>query len=283
MTPRRDAEPPSGRDAGYAAAAAMLAAAAFALVAAQVARTSRSEVQGAYADAASARLDAAADAGFALALQALTSPDPRTRWDLGDAPHELSFAGARLSVVVEDERGKIPINTLTPTQVASLFRAAGAPAPRAAELTEAFLDWRDPQRAARRTKPTGPPRPGGFLSVFELRDLAGMDEALFARLEPEVTVSNGDTGFDPAHAGLLALQVMEGADSGSVRGIEARRERSGQRTALSTAASEDPHSRAVTVAVTAQDDEGGRSRRRYLVELTGAPARPYLVRQRLPA
>ena len=217
-----------------------------------------------------------------MALAQLTAPDPNARWDLSDTPHALTFRGAALTVVVEDERGKIPLNTMTPSQVSAMFQAAGAPPARATALTDAFLDWRDPQRAGRKTRPTGPPRPGGFLSIFELRDLEGMDEALFARLEPEVTVSNGDTGFDAAHAGLLALQVMQGADAGSVRGIEARREREGQRTALTTTLAEDPHARAVTIAVTAQDATGDRAKRRYLVELTGAAARPYVVRQRMP-
>lgn len=269
------------QETGYAAAAAMLAAAGFALVAAQIARTSRSELAGASAEATHQRLVADAQAGFALAIDGLSRGGPDA-WSYGREPHDLEFGGAHLTVVVEDERGKVPLNTLTAPQVLTMFKAAGASDAQAGALSAAFLDWRDPNRAGHASSVAPASREGGFSTIYDLRRIPGMNEDLFAALAPSVTVNTGDSPFDARNATPLALEVMTGADAGSVKGIELRRELSGERTALSTDSPGDPHAHALTVRVSAQTASGDRAHLAYLIELTGASARPYVVRSALP-
>ena len=137
-----------GSEGGYAVLAAMVAAAGFALVAAQLIATSRGAVVSAGAEAARARLTADAQAGLALAIDGLESPDASSRWALNGDPRTLDFDDAELTIRVEDERGKIPLNTLSPDQARAMFRLAGADPADVETLTQAFL--------LRRTRTTGP-------------------------------------------------------------------------------------------------------------------------------
>ena len=132
-----------GREAGYAVIAAMVCAAAFALAAAQLTVTSRNAVTTASAEAARARLEADAQAGLAIALDGLQDPDPQARWTLGGEPRTFDFDDAELIVAVEDERGKIPLNTITPSQARAMFQLGGAEAASVDGLVAALLLRRD--------------------------------------------------------------------------------------------------------------------------------------------
>ena len=196
-----------------------------------------------------------------------------------------TFGDATLTVGVEDERGKVPLNILTGTQVRALFQHAGAEPAAVDGLVTAFLDWRDPNRASR-LHPTGQGAaapshgPGGFRTIQELALLPGMTTDLYAALAPAVTVSSGDTAFEPRTAGALALQVMSEGGANSHAMIEKLRELAGQRTALDTEPPLDPVGRALTVRIAADDGRGGHVEQATIVELTRVAEHPYIVRCR---
>ncbi len=271
-------------DHGSATLAAVLAAACFAMLAAQIARTSRSEIRSANADVVHARLAAAAEAGLALAVNHLAADDPSARWDFTGQTYRVEFNGADLAIRIEDERGKLPLNTLTQAQARAMFERAGADPVKLDDLVTAFLDARDPNRrlaADGRLASVTPQGGGGFRTVSELALLSGMTPALYAAIAPSATVNAGDRPFDARTATPLALQVMSG-DGDGVAAIERQRELAGQRPALAldTQAPPDVVGRVLTVRVSAEDGAGGRVQDATLVQLTGHPDRPYVVRQR---
>jgi general secretion pathway protein K len=240
----------------------------------------RSAVVGASAGQARARLTAAADAGVAMTIHDLGLTDPKLRWSLTDPPHQLDFGDARLSVAIEDENGKIPLNFIRPDQMRRLFEQAGADPRQIDGLVEALVDLR------------GDPQPGGFVhadprlaaqrgpltNLDELQLLPGMTPALYARIAPALTVHATTLAFDPRTASPLALAVMSPSYASSPAAIEQAREKAGEITAL---ASQPPISltgRTLTIHVEASDGQGGRLARTAVVEFTGAANRPYVMR-----
>lgn len=270
--------PRSPADAGYAALACMLAAACFALIALDVTRTSRSEVQAAQAGLVHARLSAAADAGLVLAVQHLTDPDAGARWE-SDVPHEVEYAGTRLQVRIEDEAGKVPLNTATPAQITALLESAGVDAAAAKALVSNFLDFRDPTRAGAGAAAAG--RTGGFRALIELASVPGFTPDLYERLAPSVSVAGNDVPFDASVATPLALAAMDGPGRSGVRSLERARELAGESTALSTEPPKAVAGRTLTIRVTALSGSRDRVKQATLVQLTGRPDRPYLVKERV--
>ena len=267
------AAPFPAREAGYAVIAAMICAAGFALVAAELTATSRNAAVTASAEATRARLDAEAEAGEAIALDRLQAADPSRRWALGADPVTLDFDDGKLTIGVEDERGKIPLNTVTPVQARAMFAAAGADAADADALSAALVRQRDPDPHVDEAQAVG------LSSVRDLLLLPRMTPALYAALAPSVSVSVRDAAFEPRTATALALEVMEGAAPGSVALIEREREIAGDRTALDTGPPLQLAGRPLTIRVQVRDDRGDRLDRARVVELTRSAAHPYVVRQ----
>ncbi len=273
---------PAGRQAGYAVIAALLAGACFALLAAQLVSTSRSAVQDANAEIVRAKLAAAADAGTALALDGLSTADPSARWDIDGRPRHERFEGAELTITVEDERGKIPLNLITPAQAHTLFERGGADPAQVDALVEAFLDRRDPSRTTHATAASpGAEAAQGFARVSDLTGVTCLTPALYAAIAPSATVSADDAAFDPRTATPLALQVMGGESASAPAVIERQRELAGERPALDLAPPINLTGRALTIRVSAADSRDGRFETASVVQLTGRPERPYVVRARL--
>ena len=79
-----------------------------------------------------------------------------TRTAVGDEPDPIdigkvtgSFGGGFWQVNVQDESGKININTVSEQQLGALVRAAGIEDPDAGILVDSILDWRDTDSTAR--------------------------------------------------------------------------------------------------------------------------------------
>lgn len=230
--------------------AAVATTAFFAYVAFQAIASARSAVTSARAEAVRAGLSADADAGMALAAHGLGLEDPAQRWRLTGEQREVEFDGARLVIAVEDENGKVPLNFIARPQLVQLFSEGGASAAEAGALSDELL-------AERKADPRG------LSALDQLAALQGMTPALYARIGPVVTVASPIDAFDPRTASPLALSVMRSSlrDPGS-----------------EPLPAPSLTGRAFTIRVQATDGRGGAVWRTYVVEMTGARARPYLVR-----
>jgi len=270
---------------GYALVAAVASIAAFALMALLLQTSSAGTIQIARAELVNARAQAAAEAGIALAISHLLSTDPAGRWDFDDRTRRLTFDGAAVAIRIEDEHGKVPINLAEPDQLRRLLEGVGLDGRALDVAVDSLIDWRD---ADEDPQPAGAeypsyrsrgiaPRNGPLLSIDELGEVRGFSPALIERLRPLVTVHFGTGPFEPRHALPLAITAMLG-DAGAADAIDRERELEGQRTAISTD-SPPPVGLPITIIADATLPGGGHARRSALIELTGAPVRPYVIRE----
>lgn len=265
----------------------MASIAVFALIALSVIEASRSTVIAAGAETARARVGAAAEAGVAIGLRDLLNAGPGGAAIDGRVKH-VRFAGADLAIAVEDERGKVPLNALDDDQVRRLFEVLGLSGERLEIATDAFLDWLDDDDDSR---PNGAeeayyapqgihPRNGMLKSVAETALIRGLDARMAAKLETVATVHFGKGSFEPGHASLTAIRVMEGDDRGAVDLINRQRELEGQRTAIAIDSRQSLTGRPLTIHVQARIGNDARSEIRQIVIPTGRAAQPYALRER---
>jgi len=215
------------RERGYAMIAAIAAVAFFGYLALAAIAGSRSAVVAASAGLTRARLAADADAGTALAIHGLGLTDPSRRWSVTGPPRQVTFRDARLTITIEDENGKIPINFIQAQRLQSLFELAGADPREIGGLVQSLLDLRGDSNPSGHVGPAGAPRMdprieaqrGPLSSVDELELLPGMTPALYAKIAPAVSVYASTLAFDPRTASPLALAVMSPSYAGSPAAI----------------------------------------------------------------
>ena len=275
----------AGQD-GYATVAAVAAIVVFALLAMVLQASGHGSLAMADAEVSRARASAAADAGLALALAGLLSDDPAGHWSPDGRARQLDFAGGRLAIQVEDERGKVPISLLDEAQAEHLLQLAGLQGDRLRIARDSLLDWSDDDDDARtdgaESQYYAPrhisPRNGVLQSIDELALVRGFDPALLAKLRPIVTIDWAGGPFESQYASPEALAVMTDQDADSPSGIARRRELAGQVTALGFSGAESLTGHILRVNVRGQEPGGGVATRSWVVQITGTGAQPYVIR-----
>jgi general secretion pathway protein K len=160
-------------------------------------------------DATQARY--AAEAGLNLAVFELRKSDPLARW-IGDGrPYAFGYGEAQVEVRITDDSGKIDINAVNSLDtLTNLFMANGVAEEQAQALTAAIIDWKDPDDES---QPNGAeiaqykaaglsygPKNAPFDTVSELQQVLGMNYALYAKLEPSLTIYSGRSEPNAAYA-----------------------------------------------------------------------------------
>jgi general secretion pathway protein K len=267
---------------------AVASLAVLALLALTIIAATRGSTRSARAELDRARLTAAADAGIALAVQGLAQPSAARRWQPDGQVRSLQFGGAQLDIRIEQELAKVPINNLNDAQVETLFAQFGLQGAELEEARDAFLDWRDGDdearlRGAERDEYAARgirPRNGALRSNMELAVIPAIGPALALRMDPYVTVFSPAEGrFAAAAASPLARRVM--ADRVFEDRFEGAAVVQGGLEDDETARVDDGVTgRPLRVVVTARGGDGSAARRNVVIELTGNPARPYVVRAR---
>lgn len=176
----------------------------------------------------------AAQAGIERAVYELRDPDLAQRWVGDGRPYEFDFNGARVQVELTDESGLIDINTADDTLLQSLFTSVGIDQQRAAELSAAIQDWRDPddlpmQNGAESDayKSAGlsyDPRNAPFQTVGEVQQVLGMDYDLFEKIESSITIFSGSGLPNAAYAPLQVLMTLPGMTEDLARQLIALRQ-----------------------------------------------------------
>jgi general secretion pathway protein K len=267
---------------GYGLVTAVLAMAVAAMAALAIAQASRVAVAGGEGDLARARADAAADAGFAITLHHLAALDDTALQAIDGRPRVIDLDGARITVRMIDERGKIAINHAEDATLVRMLQQAGLAGDALATARDGLLDWIDDDDLARDhgaeagdyARSGIAPRNAGLLSIDELARVRGFSPALVERLRDYVTVDPDVLAFDPAHAQPRALAAMKPEADLSPQVIEREREAAGEQVALAGGDPRDLLHRPVTIAVDA-DVPGGHVHRTCVVVLTGKPDHPW--------
>lgn len=257
--------------------------------------SARSETRLARSHLDSARARHLAEAGIERAILALldSREAPQLRPD-GSRGVELRLAGGTVLASVQDECGKIDLNTGWGELIRGAVQVAGLSGREADAVTDAILDWRDPddQRRPRgaerrdyeRAGKVGP-RNGPFAAVEELRAVMGVTPELYRRLEPIVTVNCLQAGIDPRVAPLAALRAIPGIRDREVEEVAALRRRSLDRgdplpgatlTGIQRYTAPSPGF-AYTILATARLDGGAEYRLEAQVWLQPEGERPYAL------
>jgi general secretion pathway protein K len=277
-------------DEGYAIVAAVGALAVFASVSYAILAADRGNLAELRGEVDRAHLEAAAEAGLTDAIEGLATTDVTRRWAIDGRTVARSFDGDKLTITVEDERGKVPYVGLSADQLRRLFKGAGAPDDRTEKLVDAYQDWFDPDADPERhtaelaryaARGIRPPDSGGDGTLTELARLDGMDAATYAKIQQVLTPYFGGSGaFTPGTASPLAIETMseQGADDPEV--LERQQEIAGEVPALAFASEDQSMAgHAVTVVVDVDDPDGRHLERRTVVEFTGRSSPAFYVRE----
>jgi general secretion pathway protein K len=262
--------------------------AVLALLALTMIEATRGSTRSARAELDRARLSAAADAGIVLAVQGLAQTNPARRWLPDGRVRRVEFAGATLELRIEDEVAKVPLNLINEEQADALFAEFGLQGAELEAARDALLDWRDGDTDPR---PRGrerdryaedaiKPRDGPFRTNGELAAIPAIGPELAARMDPFVTVfATGAPRFAEDRASPLARRVMtERVIEENFGGVAVREggldpQDFGRRD-------DGVRGRPLRIIVRAFTADGAAARRNVVVELTGNPTRPYVIRAR---
>jgi general secretion pathway protein K len=167
-------------------------------------------------DTVTARYDA--EAGLERAVYELRNADPAQRWIADGRPYEFDFDGARVSVELTDESGKIDVNSADPNVLLSLFISVGVDLDRAEALVDAIQDWKDADdlplakgaeiNEYKAAGLTYGPRNAPFQTVSEIQQVLGMDYDLYQRIEPAITIYGMGGQPNAAFAPIEALRAL---------------------------------------------------------------------------
>ncbi len=267
----------------------MASLAVLALLALTIIEATRGSTRSARAELDRAQLSAAADAGIVLAVQGLAQANPARRWQADGRLREIEFAAATLEIRIEAELGKVPLNKISDDQVQALLAEFGLQGAELDDARDAFLDWRDsdfdPRLRGRERDEYAQdnimPRDGPLRSNGELAAIPAIGPQLAARMDPFVTVFAPDSAdFAADLASPLARRVMTERvfETEIVNGVAVRE---GGLAPENTGRVDDGLTgRPLRIVVRARGVNGSAARRNVVIELTGNPARPYVVRSR---
>jgi general secretion pathway protein K len=209
----------------------------------------------------------------------------------GERNYVLSLADGTATVAVEDEAGKIDLNTAEPELLEGLFRAAGLSDAAAEGLRDAVADWIDEddlRRAAGAEDAEyiaagSPYRPGQrrFAAVAELQQVLGVTAAVYDRVAPALTVFSQQAGIDLRVAPALALAAIPGLGAADIAAIEEARESDGasvpRLAELGRFAARSPEN-TFTIRSAGRTASGAVYVREAVVRLTGNPIWPYAIK-----
>ena len=174
-----------------------------------------------------AAAEAAADGAIVEAIFHLLDSSP-AHWPADGRPRDLRLGGARVTVRIDSEAGRVNPNTAQPQLLAALLHAVGADTATATRVAGAIVDWRFPdaqgtadgpgtggKAAAYRAAGRDYLPPGAhFETIDELGLVLGMTPDLLAGIAPYLTLAHeGDP--DPGLAAAPVLAALREAAAGT--------------------------------------------------------------------
>lgn len=175
----------------------------------------------------------AAEAGLNRAVFELGNPVQETRWRGDGRPYSFDFDGAKVTVELVDETGKIDLNQADVRLMTQLFISAGLEQRVAEAMAARVQDWKDPDES---TLPDGAekaeyerenlgyiPRNQPFLTVGEVQQVLGMTYEQFLQIEPMLTINAGvgQPNLAFAQADVLAIALAQQGSPASAEQIAA--------------------------------------------------------------
>lgn len=198
----------AGRQAGIALLAVLWVISGLSIVAATVLTQTRTDIQltRTHADLAKAR--AMAEAGVYRAVYELLRPRGTVQFGLPENMPRLEGRGSVVTIHIENEAGKIDVNTAPEALIRSMFAKAGASGVETSLLTGRFnrMNRLNDDTALPNTAPEFP-----SIEAFA----AGLDlsQRVWETIAPWITVHNGQPGINPYVADEAVLSIVPGFDA----------------------------------------------------------------------
>lgn len=225
---------PGSRTDGFALVMVLWVLSLLMIMAASFSLTMRRETGVIAGMTAGSKALAAAESGIAMAEMMLLHPDPLQRWHTDGNIYQIQFLDALVRVRLQNETGKIDVNSANPQQLQQLLGQLPIDRDRQTALASAIMDWRDEDDLVnidgaeeKEYKAAGKlyrPSNKAFQSLEELQMVLGMDETILKQLEPLITIYSGQAQVDTTQASREVLLAL-GLDAIVVdQCIEARRQ-----------------------------------------------------------
>lgn len=214
------AVPSKGAKNGFALIIVIWGIGVIALLIISFMTTARSRVQAASNISGAAMAASLAEAAINISLLKLSSEESLAQRATHDGePHYCSLPGDTAAViVVEDERGKVDLNSASPKLLQLLFTGFGVDMREAERLASAVVAFRTAPAGRIRTldaeyvasgMPFGP-KHALFQTVLELEQVLGLPPELFRAVTPFVTVYSRRPGLDPLVAPPALFAALAG-------------------------------------------------------------------------
>lgn len=177
------------------------------------------------ATAAASLAEAAANVGIFRLLTEANIANPSQRSSYSGEPRVCSLQGLPALILVEDEGGKIDINSAPRELLQIIFMGLGVGMRDADRLAAAIIKFRgtgsdrgaDAGFAENSGERIGGVKPTPFKTIFELDQVDGIDPSLFRALLPYVTIYSQSAGLDPSTAPPALFAMLSGAQPDDVR------------------------------------------------------------------
>ena len=168
----------------------------------------------------SAQAEALAEAGIWHSLAEMLKPQPDQTWKTDGSIYTFNFNQGIIRISIQDESGKIDLNTAGSELLYGLIRSVDVPETERLALLQAILDWRDRDNLVRtegaedadyrRLNFDYSAKDGPFNTPDELQLVMGMTPAIFKKMKPALTIYSHHPGIQPEVAPREALLAIPG-------------------------------------------------------------------------
>ena len=214
----------------------------------------RTKTSSNYASVTAAEMAAESAVNLAIATALTAAPEQAVNFPL----RCRLPGGERATITVEEETGKIDLNTASPAALTRLFTALTGDQSRGTRIASQIIEFRKPKA---QSTPAAGPAEARFTTVMQLDQLDGMSPRLFRTALRHVTVRSGrpEPDMEAASPAMLRLLNVEPKQTTAKRGL--------------------PLGGSMTIRADISASDGTRFIREALVSLEGGNGRPYVIRE----
>jgi len=190
------------------------------IIAGSVVSDGRAEIRVAINQADRWQAVSLAEAGIYRGIAVLAA---NARWPTSGDIQTLVLGQDKIRLAIYDESGRIDLNSADPTLLQGLVAGLGLTSMQQGHWLDVLADWKDPDSLTRLQGAEDDEyfqkgyrygaKDGGFESVSELRQLLSMDDNLYRKLAPALTVHSLQRGVNPAVASERVLRTLPGVDN----------------------------------------------------------------------
>lgn len=168
----------------------------------------------------STQAKAVAEAGIWYTVAELLKPQHEQSWKSDGSIYTLDFNQGTFNISIQDEAGKIDLNTAPSEILDGLLRSVDVPEEDRLSILQSILDWRDRDNLVRNEGAEDDDyelldygygaKDGPFNTLDELQLVMGMTPSLFKKMKPALTIYSHQPGIQPQVAPKEALLALPG-------------------------------------------------------------------------